>query len=103
MVNAICLYESRQPSAVSIQLKAFMFCCARQGMAVIMKEPSVSRFFQGSFVPVRACPYGLPKTANRVIQCLRRKVQHIRVCLLLPVLNLPGIESGITQWYSDRR
>jgi hypothetical protein len=33
-----CLYESRQPSAVSIQLKAFMFCCARQGMAVIIKE-----------------------------------------------------------------
>jgi hypothetical protein len=32
------LYESRQPSAVSTQQKAFIFCCARhQGMGVYMK------------------------------------------------------------------
>jgi hypothetical protein len=35
------LYESRQPSAVSTQQKAFIFCCARQGMGVYMKVLSV--------------------------------------------------------------
>ncbi|MEA2059766.1 MAG: hypothetical protein U9P10_04455, partial [Thermodesulfobacteriota bacterium] len=28
------LYESRQPSAISTQLTAFMFCCVCQGMDV---------------------------------------------------------------------